>query len=221
MTTHAATPDLLQSDRLSSRTRDILRARCTVSDISAPRTLSPLAYDTLTALVTALLPQDELLSPADMIDLPLAIDRALAGPRDGWRFAELPSDATAWEYALLTVADHTQQHAGKTPSALSLDERGQLLDSITDGHIGRDAPNRLTSFQMQRWSSDFRADVIEAFLAHPNAQQALGISAYLNGGNDALTGFTEVTPNTAEAFEPSPTTPLATATLAETQERSS
>ncbi len=208
MTTHAAPPEILQSDRLSSRTRSILQARSTAPRTPTARTLSPTAYDTLTALVPALLPQDELLSPAEVIDLPHAIDRALTGPRDGWRFAELPSDAYAWEAALLTIAEHTQNQFGASPHALSPDQLGLLLDHIAAGQIGSETPDRLTAFQMQRWSSDFRADVIEAFLAHPNAQQALGISAYLNGGDDTLTGFHNVTPDTAETFEPSPTTPL-------------
>ncbi|MBR0560184.1 gluconate 2-dehydrogenase subunit 3 family protein [Neokomagataea anthophila] len=218
MTTHAAPPKILQSDRISSRTRSILQARRTAPQTPIARTLSPAAYDTLTALVPALLPQDELLSPTEVIDLPHAIDRALTGPRDGWRFAELPSDACAWEYALLTIAEHTHNKFGVSPHALSLDQLGLLLDSITDGQIGSEAPQRLTAFQMQRWSSDFRADVIEAFLAHPHAQQALGISAYLNGDDDTLTGFHNVTPDTAEAFEPIPSTPL---TAPQPQERSS
>ncbi|GBR54967.1 hypothetical protein AA106555_1883 [Neokomagataea thailandica NBRC 106555] len=212
MTTSASSSDILQSDRLTSRTKAILQARRTPEENA--RTLSPKAYTALTTLVSALLPQDELI-PGKPIDLPAAVDRALTGPRDGWRFAELPSDAAAWETALLTVSDYVESTYNKPLSSLSVEEGGALLDRIAEGAIGLCKPDRFSAFQMQRWSGDFRADVIDAFMGHPDAHQALGISAYLNGNNSSLSGFQCVTPDTPEAFEPKASSSLASLPVTE------
>ena len=201
-------PEFLASDHLSGRTRDILVTRLEDDLLQAPRVLSPRAFAVLEALLPVLLPQEDILGNSPL-NLAVRIDTALAGPRDGWRFAELPPDVTAWEQALLTLDDLAQaQHSMPFP-ALNASEIGETLDELAEGRHGINAANRLTPEQMQKWSFDLRADAIECFLADARVQDALGISANLNGGDGVFQGFQTVDANERESFEPSPKIPSA------------
>lgn len=194
-------PQFLASDHLSRRTRDILMDRMDEDSIPWPQTLSPTAFGVLERIIPVLLPQEEVLGE-HRLNLACRVDLALKGPRDGWRFAELPSDGEAWEQALLTLNDLSIARHDCPFHQLEARFVGTFLDEMGEGRIGLEAPNRLTPPKMQKWSFDLRADVIESFLADPRVQNALGISANLNGGDSRFQGFETVQANQREAFEP-------------------
>lgn len=201
-------PEILDSDHLSARTREILTSRLSVSE-AQPRTLSLQAYAVLDALLPVLLPLDEILPPGTDINMTARIDTALSGPRDGWRFADLPPDAEAWEAALLTLDDVTFEQHGLRFIHLAPDLRGTLLDALMDGQIGLERDGRLTAPQMKRWAEDLRGEVVDCVMSDPRIQQALGISSSLTGGDTVFQGFTNVGPDSHEDFEPNATAPLA------------
>ncbi|MEN3167506.1 gluconate 2-dehydrogenase subunit 3 family protein [Gluconobacter sp. OJB] len=200
-------PEILDSDHLSARTREILTSRLSVST-TQPRTLSLRAYAVLDALLPILLPLDEILPASPDIAMTARIDAALSGPRDGWRFADLPPDAEAWESALLTLDDAATEQHGLAFIHLAPDLRGTLLDAVMDGQIGLDRAGRLTASQMKRWSGDLRGEVVDCIMSDPRIQQALGISSSLTGGDTVFQGFTNVGPDSRENFEPKATAPL-------------
>lgn len=200
-------PEILDSDHLSARTREILTSRLSVS-APQPRTLSLQAYAVLDALLPVLLPLDEILPPGIEINMTARIDAALSGPRDGWRFADLPPDAEAWEAALLTLDDVTFAQHGLRFIHLAQNLRGTLLDALMAGQIGLDREGRLTAPQMKRWAGDLRGEVVDCVMSDPRIQQALGISSSLTGGDTVFQGFTNVGPDSREDFEPKATAPL-------------
>mgnify|MGYP004710225037 FL=1 len=200
-------PEILDSDHLSTRTREILTSRLSVST-AQPRTLSLRAYAVLDALLPVLLPLDEILPDSTDIAMTARIDAALSGPRDGWRFADLPPDAEAWESALLTLDDVAAEQHGLAFIHLAPDLRGTLLDAVMDGQIGLEREGRLTASQMRRWAGDLRGEVVDCLMSDPRIQQALGISSSLTGGDTVFQGFTEVGPDSRESFEPKATAPL-------------
>ncbi|MBS1103246.1 gluconate 2-dehydrogenase subunit 3 family protein, partial [Gluconobacter sp. Dm-62] len=152
---------------------------------------------------------DEILPPGTDINMTARIDTALSGPRDGWRFADLPPDAEAWEAALLTLDDVTFEQHGLRFIHLAPDLRGTLLDALMDGQIGLERDGRLTAPQMKRWAEDLRGEVVDCVMSDPRIQQALGISSSLTGGDTVFQGFTNVGPDSHEDFEPNATAPLA------------
>ncbi|MBF0849868.1 gluconate 2-dehydrogenase subunit 3 family protein [Gluconobacter sp. R75690] len=201
-------PEILDSDHLSARTREILKSRLSAPE-TQPRTLSLQAYAVLDALLPVLLPIDEILPSGTDINVTARIDAALSGPRDGWRFADLPPDAQAWEAALLTLDDVTFEQNGLRFIHLAPDLRGTLLDALMAGQIGLEREDRLTAPQMKRWAGDLRGEVVDCVMSDPRMQQALGISSSLTGGDTVFQGFTEVGPDSREDFEPKATAPLA------------
>ena len=201
MTYPSDTPPFLASDHLSRRTHDILTARLEEDASAVPRTLSTTAFTVLERLVSVLLPQEDILGQQPL-NLALRVDMALSGPRDGWRFAELPSDIQAWEQALLTLSDLSISQFDRPFSQLEDNAVEIFLDGMGEGKVGLDAPRRLTPPQMQKWTLDLRADVIECFLADPRVQDRLGMSANLNGGDERFQGFETVQANEREDFEP-------------------
>ncbi|KXV35136.1 hypothetical protein AD940_03955 [Gluconobacter thailandicus] len=201
MTHPSDTPLFLASDHLSRRTHDILKERLEEDSSALPRTLSPTAFAVLERLVTVLLPQEEILGQ-QTLNLALRVDMALSGPRDGWRFAELPSDIQAWEQALLTLNDLSISQFERPFPQLEDSAVKTFLDGMGEGKVGLHTPDRLQPPQMQKWSLDLRADVIECFLADPRVQDRLGMSANLNGGDERFQGFETVQANEREDFEP-------------------
>lgn len=201
-------PETLDSDHLSARTRAILTSRLSAPE-TQPRTLSLQAYAVLDALLPVLLPLDEILPPGTDINMTARIDAALSGPRDGWRFANLPPDAEAWEAALLTLDDVAAEQHGIRFIHLAPDLRGALLDAMMTGQLGLDRDGRLSIPQMARWAGDLRGEVVDCVMSDPRVQQALGISSSLTGGDTVFQGFTEVGPDSREDFEPKATAPLA------------
>jgi len=201
MTYPSDTPPFLASDHLSRRTHDILTARLEEDASAVPRTLSTTAFTVLDRLVSVLLPQEDILGQQPL-NLALRVDMALSGPRDGWRFAELPPDIQAWEQALLTLSDLSISQFDRPFSQLEDNAVEIFLDGMGEGKVGLDAPRRLTPPQMQKWALDLRADVIECFLADPRIQNRLGMSANLNGGDERFQGFETVQANEREDFEP-------------------
>ncbi|MFT8989917.1 MAG: gluconate 2-dehydrogenase subunit 3 family protein [Gluconobacter albidus] len=200
-------PEILDSDHLSARTREILTSRLSIPG-TQPRTLSLQAYAVLDALLPILLPLDEILPLGTDTNMTARIDAALSGPRDGWRFADLPPDAEAWESALRTLDDVAADQHGLRFIHLAPDLRGTLLDAVMDGQIGLDREDRLTASQMKRWSGDLRGEVVDCVMSDPRIQQALGISSSLTGGDTVFQGFTNVGPDSRENFEPKATAPL-------------
>lgn len=201
MTNSSDFPPFLASDHLSHRTHDILKERLEEDSSGTPRTLSLTAFAVLERLVTVLLPQEEVLGQ-QTLNLALRVDLALSGPRDGWRFAELPPDSQAWEQALLTLNDLSTSQFERPFSLLEDSAVAAFLDAMGEGDVGLDTPNRLNPSQMQKWTLDLRADVIECFLADPRVQDRLGMSANLNGGDEKFQGFETVQANKREDFEP-------------------
>lgn len=199
------TPQILDSDHLSARTRDIFAARMTAE---APQTLSARAFTVLNALLPVLLPLDEIVPEGMDISLAAQIDRALAGARDGWRFAELPTDKEAWEAALLTLDDVARDRYSTSLPDCSEDRIGTVLDDMAAGSLGLNTKERLSSAQMQRWYGDLRAEAVGCALGDPRVQQVLGISASLTGGDADVQGFTAVGPDSRESFEPVATAPI-------------
>ena len=194
--------DFLSSDHISERTRAILQQRATpVPEDYAPGQLSPESFRILRSVTNDLLPQETVLG-TQALDLAARIDMSLAGKRDGWRYAELPSDIQAWEAGLLTIADLAFTQHGSSYPDLTPEQRGTLLDDVTKGLAGIDQANRLTAPQMKLWTSDLRAETVACFMSHPAVQCALGISSSMTGGDNVFQGFANVTPDSKEAFEP-------------------
>lgn len=195
--------EFLGSSHLSKRTRGILRDRLSPQRGSPSGPLSPSALSLLESLAEDILPQAPLLGDA-RLDLAEAVNQALRGPGDGWRYAALPPDPQAWADGLATFALHVKHlsNGGESWAALPEDQRGALLDAAFDGTLPDLPDQRLTPAQMALWSRDLRAVLLDQFLSHPLVQDQLGMSATLTGGDEIFQGFDRVGPNSREAFEP-------------------
>ena len=190
---------LLDSDRISGRTRQIMEERAQTSDADyTPRILSGSAYETLGALTARVLPQKAVLNDAS-INLAARIDARLGTAGDGWRFATLPPDREAYEWALIGLDDHARSTQGKSFAALDIATQDNLVHSIAEGALATD---RLDATQMRAWFADLRADCVQIFISHPAVQAQLGIDAVFNGGDGFFQGFSEMGEGVEEDWEP-------------------
>ena len=183
---------LLDTDRVSARTRDILLARA-APDASNPNpsALNAAQLRTLRTLVDRIVPQ-----PADTrIDLAAAINATLAsGAGDGWRFAALPPDRDAYRLALDMLA-----RAGLNDR--DAESQDALLHTLADGAFAHPGP--LTADQTKLWFEDVRAEATRAYVAHPATLARIGASSVANGGDtEPKSGFVQVGLDEREPWEP-------------------
>lgn len=193
---------LIASDRVSTRTRNVLLKRLAGGGIEGEAScLTPAEHRTLDAVLRRIVPQQ---SDAE-IDIAAILERNLThGLGDGWRFAALPPDAEACSAALRTLdALARQVHAA---AFAHLDDAAQdgVLERIAAGETG--PPLRedgLSGAQMALWFEDLRGAAAQAYMSHPLTLARIGFSGIANGGDGPRKqGFVRVGAGEPEPWEP-------------------
>lgn len=190
---------LLKSDRISARTRDVLEARAAFKDHPyRPRHLSDRAFTILKALTAVVLPQQPILG-RKALNLAARIDARLGGPGDGWRFAHLPPDRQAYELALCGLDDVCQKKLGVLLQDADIETIQVLLNEVEAAAI---ATEDLTEDHLRQWFSDLCADCVQIFISHPSVQAQLGLDAVFNGGDGPFQGFEVMGAEGSASWEP-------------------
>jgi hypothetical protein len=192
---------LIESSRVSTGTRAALLGRMFDDDRAyRPVAMSLAQLDILRAVLARVLPQPD----NARIDLAARIDAQLhAGPGDGWRFAALPGDRTAYARGLAVLearalALHRQGFAALTP-----DMQDNLLARTTAGELAGENSGLLDATQMRLWFEDVRNDAVKIYMAHPATLARLGYSGIGYGGDDDdKRGFSQVGLGEREEWEP-------------------
>ena len=101
---------LIGSPRVSTGTRQVLRARAAADDPAyCPVSMTPSQFGVLRAVTRRILPQPE----EGSIDLAARLDAQLAhGDGDGWRLAILPDDCTSYAHGLSVLDDRARSGHG-------------------------------------------------------------------------------------------------------------
>ena len=165
-----ATAQLINSDRVTRRTRALLAQRA-LPDASPtrPGVLTPSQLATLRAIAARVVPQAE---PG--IDLAARLDAYLAeGGSDGWRFADMPCDTEAYAAALDALSGF---------GAIDRSDQDQCLDAIAEGTYTTENTG-FTPEQFQRWFEDTRNDLVRIWLSHPATAAQIGFHGFANGGD--------------------------------------
>ena len=194
---------LIESPRVSAGTRRVLRARAVDDDPAyQPVAMTPAQLGVLRAVISRLVPQPD----TARIDLAARLDAQLgAGRGDGWRFAVLPDDRTAYARGL-SVLDHQAraEHASGF-AELAHDLQSTLLSRAAAGELDAGAPGLLDGAQMQLWFGDVLAEAVRLYVAHPATLAGMGYSGIGYGGDgDDKPGFSLVGLGEREAWEPMP-----------------
>ena len=192
---------LIASSRVSARTRTALLDRGAPDDPAyRPAVLTQAEFVTLRAVLGRVLPQY-----GTPIDLAARMDAALAaGTGDGWRYADLPTDAIAWRTGLAGL----DALSGETVfTALDAGSQDALLSRVAAGEAapGGGVGIGWTGQQMQRWFEDVRGEATKLYVAHPATLARIGYSGIGYGGDgDDKPGFSALEPGKREAWEPLP-----------------
>ena len=197
---------LIDSDRISARTRALLLDRARPDDPGyVPSCMSVEQLAVLRAAIDRVLPQPA----AARIDLAARIDRLLAsGTGDGWRFALLPPDAEAYRAGLGTLEREARKAHGRHFVALDACEQDALLERAAAGALGGTVepaaePGLLDAPQMRLWFEDLRAEAVKAYVAHPATLARMGYGGIGYGGDTPRkSGFGRIGAGEREAWEP-------------------
>ena len=176
--------DLIASDRLSPKTREVLETRMGGPDwMSGFLTFGQ--ERTLRAAAARIVPQ----AGPNPIDLAGFVIATLAsGKGNGWRYAVLPADLTAYRQGLdrLAAQDFT---------SLAPEKQDACLRELS----------RVPGSPDARWFEELRGDLTDAYMAHPATLARIGYSGIgVGGAHTPHQGFVLLGPNQRETWEPEP-----------------
>ncbi len=181
--------DLIAGDRLSPKTREVLETRMRGPEWTFGF-LNREQERTLRAAAARIVPQT-----ADQpIDLAGFVSAALAsGKGNGWRYAVLPEDLTAYREGLDRLTAHGF-------ADLDAEEQDGCLRELA----------RIPGSPEARWFEELRGDLTEAYMAHPATLARIGYSGIgVGGANTPHQGFVLLEPGERETWEPEPEVQIA------------
>ncbi len=186
---------LLKTDLVTPPTHAAIQARLAPSDAATPRFFDAETFATLRAACARLIPQHDRSSP---VDLAGAIDARLAdGKGDGWRYAVMPPDGTAYRLGLHGLDECARARFGAPFHGLDATRQDEILAATQQGEAEGEAWRRVSA---HRFFEELLAEVAECYYSDPLTQEEIG---YV-GMADAR-GWQAIGLDQREAWEPDAT----------------
>ena len=184
--------ELLGSERVSPKTREVMEARLAEAVDWNHRTefLTAAEFRGLRALVDRVV-------PGAGFDVAGAISGQLAERvGDGWRFAHLPEDGAAWRKGLRSLDVAAERAHGTGFAGLRPELQDELLRKAANGVLGHgvlgalhlgDAGEAFGAGEMQLWFEDVRGRCAQTYMADARTMERVGFTGFA----DDL-GFTRI-----------------------------
>ena len=196
---------LMDSEHTSPLTLSKMRDRLEGSQDwnYAPQLFSQAEFRTLRALTGRVVPDAG-------FDLAARIDADLfAADGDGWRYATLPPDNTAWKKGLRSLDLAARRMLGVSFIALHPDAQDLLLKQAVAGKLGkgllgglqdalhlREGADTFGAEEIKQWFEDVRAECTRRYVADPRTMDRMGYTGFA----DDL-GFTQIRLGERQEFE--------------------
>lgn len=174
---------LLNSTRVSSRMRAAVLERSAQPSRVGLEALSQAQLDVLIALTSRVLPG------VDANDLALRVAHAIASGRgDGWRFADLPSDADAWAWGLRLLDEVAGGFA-----QLTVDAQDDLLRLVQQRRLRHPEIDESGRTRLAHWFEDVCSLLARTWMSLPSTWDTIGFDGFAVGGQGARsTGYAHV-----------------------------
>jgi hypothetical protein len=180
---------LMASERVSDRTRRAMLDRHFGPAPADGGVLNPTQRAVLSAMIARILPDG-----GDPDDMPRRLDVALArGQGDGWRFADLPSDAEAWRRGLDEIAATAAEFATLAP-----DRQDDILRTISQGEWPE--PGRLSADAMRLWFEDVVSEAARLWMSLPATWAQIGYDGFATGGEGRFQGYDQTAADHTEPW---------------------
>jgi hypothetical protein len=160
---------LLATDAVTGPTRRALEARLDAESPGSPSFFDGAGYADLEAACARLLPQRDRAHP---LPLAAAVDARLAeGRGDGWRYDVMPEDGEAYRRGLLGLNETARILFGAEFRELNGPEQDRVLTLVQRDEAPGEAWRALSA---ARFFEELLAEIVEAYYAHPLAQEEIG-----------------------------------------------
>jgi pimeloyl-ACP methyl ester carboxylesterase len=176
----AGIKELLDSSLTSPRTRLLLRSRLSVPPEPKHPVLDAAGLRSLRALIARVVPGAAAATVASRIHASLA-----EGVGDGWRFAELPPDAQAWQEGLRSLDAAADQAYQLAFAELSGEHQDALLRGLGAGE--RTAKD---------WFVDARGEIVRMYMSDPRTLARIDFRGFADEH-----GFSKIRLGELEDFE--------------------
>lgn len=181
--------DLMASDRVSDRTRRAMLDRHFGPAQAEGGVLNPSQRAVLSAMIARILSD-----AGDPDDLTRRLDVGLAsGQGDGWRFADLPSDAEAWRRGLDEIAAMAPEFATLAP-----DRQDDILRTISQGEWPE--PGRLSADAMRLWFEDVVSEAARLWMSLPATWAQIDYDGFATGGEGRFQGYDQTAADHTEPW---------------------
>ena len=175
----------------NDQTRQVVDARLAIE--VRPVFLNEVEWRALEALCERVMPQPTNRAP---VPIPAYVDRQLAaGKLKGYRFAQMPQPAKAWQCALAALDEVAQREKGRVFADLTALDQDGVLQRMSDGSLQSPALEGMPPKTF--WASHVLHDVVGAYYAHPTAWSEIGW-----GGPASPRGYVRLDLNRRDAWEP-------------------
>lgn len=183
---------LIDSDRVSPQTRTILEARGQYDDRHyQPSLFNSEQLQTVRALADRIVPQKA--EGVSRIDFAARLDRQLAsGEGDGWRYASLPKDGSAYIAGLALLDEMAKKLSGTPFHRLTSEAQDALINGCAAGRMSS------AQFDLKKWFEDLRADLTKLYVSHPATLARMNYSGIADDPN----GFVQLGVGKLDAWEP-------------------
>lgn len=183
---------LLNTDLVSSETRNVLKERLEREEIIKPSFFDKETFITLRAVCNRLIPQN---NREKVVDVAGCLDSVLAeGKGNGWRFDKMPPDEKAHLTGLYGINETSKIMFGADFKLLGEAEQDQVLSSIQNNIAGGKAWETMPA---HLFFEELLAQLVELYYSHPYAKEEIGEVAMADAK-----GWQKIGLNQLEAYEP-------------------
>lgn len=175
----------------NEKTRQVIDAR--VATEFKPRFFQPGEWRTLVAVCDRVTPQ-----PQGRPQVPVAalVDRQmLEGKTKGYRLANMPQPAQAWQQALAALEEVALRDRGRSFANLTAADQDAILQRMQNGELQAEALGDMPAKTF--WTAHVNHDLIASYYAHPQAWSDMGW-----GGPASPRGYVRLDLDKRDPWEP-------------------
>ena len=183
---------LLETDRMTAATRQVLRVRLDQNPSAGPRFFDSTTFELLRCVSARLIPQSD---PGRFIDLAGRLDvQLLEGVGKGWRYDSLPPDDNLLTIGLQGIDETAAIMFGQGFNTLSESQQTSVLTAVQNGAAPGGTWQQLPA---HLFFEELLAALVALYYAHPWSQEAIGVVAMAD-----KQGWQRIGLNQLEMIEP-------------------
>lgn len=168
--------NLLETALVLPQTRAVLEARLQKPSASKPEFFDPESFETLKAICSRLIPQEEY-EPVDLAGL---LDEQLSkNIGNGWRYNDMPPDQEAFQQGIRGIEAYAMEVYKQSFSLLPPQQQDEIIQAVQEENITGKAWLNMPS---DLFFEELLSRLCEIYYSHPLAKETIGDVSFADAG---------------------------------------